>query len=435
MLIQTNDLKHYSEMRKHWSRARNPFSKDPTEGVLRVTEAIADQMPDLGLPTMSLSARAAFKEVLMYERPPGNSSVEPILRLSEARGYCAHPCEWVPSSEGDDQFPALYQEWANWLAEEGYTPFYIGTPLTAENWHRWKPAARRKAFHRLWKIDQPSAADLLLNFVRTQPPSIRYQMLDEIGRTGPFGIGPSDVPVVRHFLNDPAVEIRDLAERKILGMSGFDTTEAHAKAVAEHIRVTDGGDILVSTDLDAYDAHFNSHCNNADLDTLADVIGLSAVELLQNFSLEYFSGGLYHLLMRTKDLEAKNVLARRLAEAGKYCPPHLFKSAEQDVWDAGLHVTFGSPYPSAVFDFLGSKAGTLDVSLIRKTCHYPGMIASVKRELETGELPVNKSYDPLRSLAFLANKEAAAELLEEARAAGISDENSRLSMLKFNLAL
>jgi len=59
----------------------------------------------------------------------------------------------------------------------------------------------------------------------------------------------------------------------------------------------------------------------------------------------------------------------------------------------------------------------------------------VKMELETGELPVNTSYDPLRAVALSVDKAAAQEALEEALSLGMKIDHPRLTMLKFNLAL
>jgi len=79
--------------------------------------------------------------------------------------------------------------------------------------------------------------------------------------------------------------------------------------------------------------------------------------------------------------------------------------------------------------------GTLDAVQMREMLSYQAVEASVLRELETGKLPVNTSYDPLRAVAFCINKESAAHVLEKALSLGMSPDNPRLTMLKFNLAL
>lgn len=436
MLIQSNDPKHYSEMRKHWTRAINPYSKDPTEGVMRVTEAIANQMPDLGLPRMPQNARTAFNDVLRYERPPGNGSVRSILTLTQARGYCAHPCDWVPSSEGDHQFPELYEPWAAWLAEKKYTPFYEGVRLTAENFDLWKPSPRVKAFRQLRRRDREAADQLLLTVVVKKPVAIRRDLVRVIGSDAMFnGLYPVDVPVIRHFLNDRDDKIRAYAEQKLNDMNGLETKEDHAKFLAKYFRINRTGLPKVTVSTQFHEDRVMRHCLSTDLDALAGVLGITAKDFVSSFDLEHFKGDLFSLSMRTTDTEARKVLAERVAEAGKECPAFLFRDADTDLWQKALDVNLGSQYPSTVFDFLGPKAGSLDITGVRKISHYSNLKSSIERKNETGQLPVNINYDPLRIIALCANKDAAAEVFQEALAAGIAHDNPRLTMLKYNLSL
>jgi len=381
MLIQSNTPKHYSEIRKHWTRATNPYSKDPTEGVLRVAEAIANQMPDLGLPRMPLNARAAFKDVLMYERPPGNGSVKDILAFAQARGYCAHPCEWVPSSEGDDQFPALYEPWAAWLAENKYTPFFEGVRLTEENFDLWKPLARVLAFNHLWQRDRETAVHLLMTVCAKKPVSIRRDLVRVIGSNVVFnGLYPDEVAVARQLANDTDEQIRSYAEQKLNEMEGLETKEDHAKILAKYFKIKGKGllskfrgnasspKVIIAQEI-SKDSSMR-HYFSTDLDALVGVLGITAQDFTSNFDLEHFKGKLFSLSMRTKDTEARKILARRVAEAGKECPAGLFRDADPDTWRKALDVNLGSLYPSSVVNFLGPKAGSLDIKTVRKIRFY-----------------------------------------------------------------
>lgn len=428
--IRSKDPKNYSQMKRKWSNRTNYLIGN----IMNVAEEIAREMPELDLPRMTPKARNAFREVLDSEQPRGNGSTKSILQLAQARGYCAHPCDWVPSSEGDHQFPKLYEQWAIWLAEEGYTPFYVGVPLTAQNWECWKPVARTDAFRHLCRTDRQAAYHLLLTMGTTQPATTRLSLLGQLSEACSFpGIYPSDAPIMKHFLNDRSEKVRALAQKDLDTMEGWETEEAHAKVVAEYFEVASDRQVILSPEI--LKARLARHVFSTNLDVLAGVLGLTVKEVVTSFDLQYFAGVLYSLFLRIDDAEAKKVLAKRLTEAGKDCPPKLLRDAEPDVWEKALNVSSEAEYPSAVLEFLGIKAGTLNTSQVRKIRHYRNMEPSVKRELETGKLPVNNRWDPLRILALVASKSAAEELLGEAMSAGIEESNPRLSMLKYNLAL
>ena len=430
MLIQAKGKENYRLVRKPSVKVRY---QDSTEHVMKVTEQIARDMPDLGLPFMPPQARAAFRTVLDYEMPGANGCVEDILEFAQARGYCADPCDWVPSSEGDWQFPDLYQPWANWLAEEGYTWFYDGVRLTAENWDRWTPTGLAKAFRHLVFVDKTAAYDLLLTVGKAKKDATRLNLLREVGVRGSFyGLHPSDVGVVARFLDDPSHEVRALAREWLKGMNGLETEELHAEVAAKFFTVSDDGSVVFSTDVNAPD--LTRSCLSTNLDAVASVLGLTAMDMVVNFDEETFVNAHPLLLTLTTDVEVRKILARRVVEAGLDWPPTV-NDLEPDVWEKALRLMFQSPYSSAVFDFLGDKVGTLDMASVRQISHYPYLGQSIAEERASGRLPVNKLYDPLRNLALVASKDAAAELLDEALAAGIAPNNPRLTMLKYNLAL
>jgi len=436
MLIQAKGKENYRLARKPSATKRY---RDSTEHVMKVTDQIARDMPELGLPFMPPHARDAFRKVLDYERPATNGSVVAILKFAHARGFCAHPCDWVPSSESDWQYPDLYQPWANWLAEENYTWFYDGVRLTAKNWGRWTPTGRAKAFRHLVNVDKIAAYDLLLNVGLTKKDAIRLSLLRKVGERGSFcGLHPSDVAVVARFLDDRSEEVRTLARKLLDGMNGLQTEQAHAEALARFFKVGADRRITISPEINA--PGLMRTCFSTDLDVVAAVLGLTAKDIVRSVDMSSFTDktyhtcNAYHLLISTDDIEARRILARRAVDGGLECPT-LVKDMEPDVWQKGLRLMFLSPYASAVFDFLGAKVGTLDMASIRQMSCYPNLAPSVTRERASGELPVNKIYDPLRCLALVASKDAAAELLEEARSAGIAPDNPRLTMLKYNLVL
>jgi len=400
-------------------------------------EQLASQLPDLRLPRMNEAARAAFRAVLDYEKPPGNGSLVDFLALAEARGFCTHPSDWLPAFDDDPQHPQLYQPWVDWLSENGLTPFHEGNRLTAENWDRWKPKPRLGAFARMLRDDQRSASDLLMAVGQLQPAGTRLALLGQINAGGSFyGNYPRQVPMLRYFLADRSAKIRTVAEEKLKNMNGLETEAAYADELAKHLRVGDGS-VTYSEPPAPHTQPYSRHFACTTFDLLAKAINLSPHELARQSDLARLGSDFISLATRTGDVETRSIIASRMLEEfpRDQIPLNMFREVARPLWERGLRAQFDSEYPNSVLDFPGVKAGSLDIALARQIKHYSGMAPSVIQECETGKLPVNNMYDPLRILALVASRDAASELLQEARAAGIAENNPRLTMLKFNLAL
>ncbi len=80
---QVRELKHYGPDRQRGT-------------TYAVDDALSKLLPKLALPTMGEAARVAFRALLAYEAPTSSTSVSDIFTLVEARGYTAHPCDWIP---------------------------------------------------------------------------------------------------------------------------------------------------------------------------------------------------------------------------------------------------------------------------------------------------------------------------------------------------
>jgi hypothetical protein len=390
-------------------------------------------MPDLGLPRMSPAARAAIRAVLQYEKPSGNGSVRDILEFAEARGFVAHPSDWVPHIHGDDQFPPRYEPWSAWLAERGYTPFWQGVRLTAENWHRWTAEERGNGLSSLLRHDRPAALDLLMTLGVAEAEASKRLLLSrfDVGRSF-NGSRAKDVAVLHHFLRDPSDKVRELARYKLANLEGLESEEANAaKAMAYFTRAADGT-IRCGPEVHGSAGIYLAHTT---FDILADVLEMTPEDLASRIDLADVRERLHTLIMYTANPACRAIVAKRLVEAGQIAYRPMLEAADRETWRKSLRLCLASGFPNTVFEFLGPEAGTLDISDIRQIGQARFLGSSVTGELQDGTLPVNIRHDPLRSLALLANREAAQVLLDEALALGMQPDNPRLSMLRLNLAL
>lgn len=391
-------------------------------------------LPDLGLPRLGPHARAAFRAVLRNEKPTGNMSLDDILRLIEARGYVVHPADWIPRPSGTNHFPPRYAIWSEWLAAWGYWPYTEVVPLTLKNARRFRRDDLRKAFRNLYQKDRAEAYDLLLQLADTAPEQTRYLLLDTVGGGGGFyGNYPSDVPILRRFSNDPSEKVRDLVRKRLRNMEGLETVEAHAEHIAWHLDVQ--GDRIVASKPEYAKKVLLKNFACTTVEALASQLGLSPLDMIGRWDRDLFATDFWLLIVRCDDVAIRSAYAERRLQDGQEVTPLLLRGVDPPLWERGLRSTFQSPYIFSPFRFLGEKMGTMDATTMQELAAYKSMKASVLQELKTGKLPVNISYDELRVLGLTVDKTAAAEVLREALALGMREDNPRLSMVKLNLAL
>jgi hypothetical protein len=383
---------------------------------------------------MTNSARAAFRAVVHYERPTGNMSVDAILRLAEARGYTVHPSDWIPKADSTNHFPQRYRLWAEWLANRGYAAYGNGVTLTVANAPRFSPEARESAFVDLYHADRAAACDLLFKLAERHSPKLWLGLLRALGQRGSFsGNHPSEVPVLRHLSAHPSEDVRAVAREKLRTMKGLETIEAHAEHIAWHLEVTAGR--IKAASLQHADARLSVNFGCTTVDALAAALNLSPIDLVKRWDRKLFDTDLWMLILETGSIEVRSAFAERRLDEGDGVTAKLLRGAARPLWERGLRTTFQSPYIFSVYEFLGPEIGTIDSKAMLELSAYQTMERSVLQELETGRLPVNKGYDELRVLGLALDKDAAAQVLREATALGMSADNPRLTMLKFNLQL
>lgn len=405
-----------------------------------VDENLAARLPELQLPRMGKQARAAYRAILAYEKPPANGSVVDVLQLAEARGYCAHPCDWIPDYDWKyaGRHPKLYQPWVDWLSEEGLTKFHGGNSITPENCRRFSPGQRQWPIYALIREGRHDDFEGIKAIAEAQPASIRAVLAASIYAWGSFdGCYPWQVPLIEYFLEDTSDKVREIARTKLDKMGEFVTEDAYARKLAGEITVT-ADTVRYTSPPEPYGSPFYRELACVSFDALARRLGLSPADLAHRIDLDGLGKDLLSVAAGTGDVTVRSILAKRLLDrgtGGESLPLILFEGVAQPLWERGLQAMLKSPYVNSVQDYLGAETGTLESSKMLEWLAYEEMPLSVINELQKHQLPVNKSYDPLRVLGKVVNKESAHQVIEEALALGMSPDNPRLTMLKFNVAL
>jgi len=405
-----------------------------------VDEDLAARLPELRLPRMGDEARAAFRAILAYEKPPANGSVVDVLQLAEARGYSAHPCDWIPDYDWKyaGRHPKLYQPWVDWLSEEGITKFHSGNGITPENCRRFSAGQRQDPICALIREGRHDDFKAIKAIAEAQPASIRAVLAGSIHAWGSFdGCYPWQVPLIEYFLEDQSDKVRDIARAKLRKMDEFVTEHDYARKLAGVITVT-ADTVRYTTPPEPYGSPFFREFSCVSFDAVAGALGLSPAELARRVDLDRLAKDLMMAAAGTGSVEVRSILAERLLDrgtGGENLSLALFQGVARPLWERGLQAMFRSPYVNSVQDYLGARTGTLDSAKMREWTAYETMALSVTNELQKRQLPVNKMYDPLRVLGKVVDKQAAQQVIDEALTLGMKPDNPRLTMLKFNIAL
>ena len=401
---------------------------------------LVGRLPKLRLPPMGEQARAAFRAVLAYEKPPANGSLIDFLQLAQARGYCAHPGDWIPDYDPKyaGRHPELYQPWVDWLSENGLTKFHGGNTLTPENCRHFSKGQRRGPITDLIRAGRHDNFADIKAVAEAQPASIRAEIAESIFAWGSFdGCFPWQVPLLMYFVEDKSESVRKIAWAKLENMGDLLTEEAYASKLAGEITIT-ADTVGYTVPPEPYISLFYKERACASFEALGGALGLQPPELARRIDLDRLAKDLMVMMAATGDVESRSIVVERMLEqgtGGEHISLTLFTGVAQPLWERGLQAMLKSEYWNSVQEYLGDRTGTLDASKMREWVAYDKMPVSVTNELQNRKLPVNKAYDPLRVLGKTVNKEAARQVIEEALALGMDPDNPRLTMLKFNLAL
>ena len=131
-------------------------------------------LPALALPVIAEPLRPRFRRILATK---GGPSIERhLIDLVAARGYSAHPADWLPSPT-DDWVPDLYAPWLDWVRTET-TAKAAPAALTVETYDRWSWAERRAELARLRMADPATALSIIAAKAASEAVERRLRLLE-----------------------------------------------------------------------------------------------------------------------------------------------------------------------------------------------------------------------------------------------------------------
>ncbi|MCI5075045.1 DUF5691 domain-containing protein [Oricola sp.] len=210
-----------------WADAAGP---DPAERELRLL-ALAGQsaqvmfrpkapdattsrppLPMPGLPILPDRARIAFKTAM--KQAGSHMDEGHVLALLEARGYAAHPFDWMPNPR-NAHLPDAYLPLAQWVAK-GEAVTDADAALTADSWDEFFPAARQSALSAMRLSEPETVLSLLEQKFGGETAEIRTSLM------AVFAINPSpvDIPFLQTLASDRSGKVQAAARRFLARLGG-----------------------------------------------------------------------------------------------------------------------------------------------------------------------------------------------------------------------
>lgn len=168
-------------------------------------------LPPLAAPSIPDALRPRFRRLLAT--PKSLPSLErPLLAFAAARGFAAHPADWMPAAD-DDWAPRIYGPWLDWVRAEAVTaPDEV---ISAENYERWSWTERRKALEDL-RGSAPAAALAIIAARAGSEPAERRARLIEILQ---IKLSEADAEFLTSLTEDRSARVQALA-RALLARLG-----------------------------------------------------------------------------------------------------------------------------------------------------------------------------------------------------------------------
>ena len=160
-------------------------------------------LPHLALPSLPDAARPRFRRVMGTFKQMADQTSS-LLAFLEARGYAAHPADWMPRG-GGDELRELYAPWLDWLAEEGRDR--DAEELTSDNWDDWPPGQRAAELRAMRRRDSAAAREL----IAAKAPGVKADQRLRLVQTLATGLTDADLSFLESLSGDRSEKVRTLA--------------------------------------------------------------------------------------------------------------------------------------------------------------------------------------------------------------------------------
>lgn len=183
-------------------------------------------LPILEAPLLPSATRARFRRLLAS--PKAAPSIElPLIAFVAARGFAAHPADWMPDVK-DDWIPEIYAPWLDWVRAETALAV-VADALNQESYDRWPWSERRKALAAMRQQDPAQALAIIAAKASGEPAERRLRLIETLQ----IGLSDRDADYLGTLAKDRSDRVQALSRALLarLGLGG-DTSELAAELAA-----------------------------------------------------------------------------------------------------------------------------------------------------------------------------------------------------------
>ena len=403
-------------------------------------------IPRLTLPPLPEAHRPRFRRIMAAEKKDQAVGAVSILALLAARGYAAHPADWMPERGNAGWVSDLYAPWLQWLCP-GAADEEPDAPLTAETWGQLRPGERREQL-RWMRSDDPAAARALIEACAAGEGADERTKLTALLE---LRLSDADRPYLQSLSADRSARVRSEAER-LLDMlardSSEETTESVVQELMDHLEVDreragQGLAVQLRPRLS-----LDQRCRCRELfgmvafTDLAEALAVNQEALASGWrasDTEPDRLGFYSMVVRTGSDAAVRAALNAILERG---------GAPDSI--VGLAARLGDEYRDRALDAILRAVGR-DALGLAMICAgddlgrqpLPALKASpVLEEVRTSIIATKEQTGgrldvtwPLARLGLLARQDAAAALIDILVAEGLPAAHPALAVLQLNAAL
>lgn len=397
-------------------------------------------LPALALPTLPDRLRPLFRAALRQAADARGKMR--VVALTAARGFVAHPLDWMPAATSDIEAPPVYAPWIDWQADGGGKADRAPDDLTAESWDDFYPAARRLALGAMRRSDPARARALLEARAGGEAAETRFALIEQLR----VNLGAGDVPYLRSLSGDRSGKVKQLAARLLarIGQAAADgETAADATELAGFIEQGKAGLLRRRTVYTPRELKSQAQMNRraelfeaCQLIDLAGRFGASEDDFIAGWQFGGKDGadrGFAIMVVASGSDAAVEKLAERLLAAGDLATlvhllPRLGDMTRRSFTRA---VLAGGGNMLALLN----AADAVDAGTFGRDELMGSRLYKEIRAATVGKNESDRRVFDLGALGFLATAPAAEALLADLTAAGLASADPSLALLRLNAAL
>lgn len=404
--------------------ATRPASPDTIE--LRV------ELPSLPLKPMPEELRPQFRRILTGKLVHAKD----VVRLIAARGFCVNPIDWMPKAS-DNNLPPAYDAWCDWL--EGNVQSHGDETLSAQTWDHFPAHSRHRDLTSLHRTDADAARELVAAVAPSLAADQRLRMLQCLRSN----LTAADKPLLESFVNDRSSKVQALVKTQLARVGHSLEVDADAtREVPDFLELGRAGMLSRRKTISARKLKNEAQrkrrrliLSSMTLEGVSEALGVASDVFVDIWDMGGATDEVADIIASSGTDDDIKRFATRLVEADALMPQSIMERLTPSQRQGfGMQAMASDDWHlGKTMQWFTEPDGTVPLSAIEQIKKLPDLI-KLTAQNETSNLE-HVIAASLNLLGLIADREAAAALVERLIAAGVMTVDPRITLLRLNAAL